>query len=146
MTKNDHLLHEKRKITFQELGALIATRYMLASGLLVHDTSYRQLIVDDHKHKFNMGCVGYAHHCGTIGCIGGNMAFIMGLEPDDYVSSIRQGTPRGHSKALGPLFYPSREGTSIAGSYNTITATEAILAIDNFLNTGKPKWYAVLGL
>ena len=76
-------LHEKRKVTFQELGALYGTRTMMANHVLVHDPQQER--VYNNEHGFNMATQGKQHGCGTVSCIGGTMAFIMGADPIMYV-------------------------------------------------------------
>lgn len=128
-------LHERRGVTFQELGALLAVRELLKMGELTHvvgrcsDMSFERM--SQGEHLFNMCDTGRESGCGSIGCIGGTMAMIMGLH--DTTSSYVCG-PR-HSSKLHDLFFPSN-----AIWWPEITAAHAVEAIDNWLQTGNPGW------
>lgn len=142
MAKKLHI-HERRHITFAEYGALLGTRAMLALNALT-TTDNGCLVAGEHK--FNMRRALLVKDCGTVGCIGGHMALIMGktdnnaphfcgpdLTATEYVET-------GRSDSLLALFYPPREY-----NYKKITPAQAVKAIDNWLRTGEPMWHK-LGL
>lgn len=134
MAKKKHW-HEKLRITFRELGALLGTRNMLAANLLEHDGQYHSDA--DDSHRFDMSTQCKVNGCGTISCIGGTMAFIMGIDEIDYVGT---GFTHGnHSPVLRSLFFPTDLPMSV-DNWHKITPAQAVKAIDNFLNTGKPNW------
>ena len=129
-------LHERRGITFAELGALMGTRAMLISGLL-KPTNSRWPV--SHLHCFNMAVQGKQQDCGTVSCIGGTMALIMGKNPVDYVGAsldIGQASP-----AFRELFFPPQIRTT--DEWEWITPAIAVKAIDKWLRTGKPGWKAL---
>ena len=119
------LSHEELGISFAEYGALIATRTMLACGVLVHGKT-----VVPHEHHFNMAVLcKVGGNCGTLSCIGGTMALIMGYDQRraaDYI--VRS---KGE---LENLFFPSRP------LYRDLTTKQALAAIDNYLTTGQAQW------
>jgi hypothetical protein len=135
-------LHERRRITFQEYGALLATRALLERNDLkfTPDTGCPL----DHKHLFNMATKGKTEECGSIGCIGGTMAMIMGVNIFNYVEEgdrLRDDYVFGDqgysscSKSLSNLFYPPGQGSD---DWKWIKPRVAVMAIDNWLATGKP--------
>lgn len=158
-------VHERRHITFQEYGALLAVREMLRRGDLLVSAKHDVVRVPKRKldmaepecadvacakegcHVFDMHTSGKKYGCGTVGCIGGMMGFIMGVRSDTYVNSsatpeLDDGPRPGEaSHSLYPLFYPPR--TSDTYPWAWITPKSAVKAIDNFLETGKPSWKAV---
>ena len=144
-------LHEKRKVTFQELGALYGTRTMMANHVLVHDPQQER--VYNNKHGFNMATQGKQHGCGTVSCIGGTMAFIMGADPIMYVGM--RGKVGTASRVFQDLFYPNvsknycnkwitLDSRTNGEGWNKITPAQGVKAIDNWLRTGKPQWLKVL--
>lgn len=133
------LSHARLKITFQELGALMGTHALLKHGVLEwHPEVKSTRAANRGVHVFNMGTVlDNGYHCGSVGCIGGNMAAFMGAYPDDYVS-MSQSRPGG-SPILHDLFFPPGKY-----DYDTITAKQAVKVIELFLATGKVQWEKVL--
>lgn len=141
-------LHERRGVTFQELGALLGTRALLASKLVTYGPR------DDppeHAHTFNMATACQTQDCGTVGCIGGTMALIMGTSPQHYVgrqdgadNPWRTDGSKWRSQTLHDLFYPP-EGDRLT-PWDQITVKQAIRAIDNWLDTGKPGWKSILAI
>ena len=151
MSTKKHL-HEKRDITFQEYGALLGTRAMLAAKALKPDRRNTFINVAPGEHRFNMCTKGKASQCGTVSCIGGTMAFLMGKDPTRYVDDYNPrsrviGTnlfardPRACSVSLIPLFYPT--GVGEPPTWTWITPEVAVKAIDNWLRTGKAGWKAL---
>ena len=122
--------HEELGMTFAEYGALLGTRELLRSSLMGHGPDG---FPSAREHTFNMNvcCITFA--CGSVSCIGGTMALIMGVcvrDIRDYVCS---------HEVLRSLFFPS------GFNFNLVTAEQAVAAIDNFLETGAPRWSEVLG-
>lgn len=129
MTAKKHI-HEKRGLSFAEYGALLGTREMLRLGA-VEDT-YECKLPDDKAHTFNMNVPMIKEGCGTVGCIGGHMALIMGYsnsEADNYVTNSQ------YSRPIGKLFYPDS-----LENWEGITPDMGVAAIDNFLKDGNPRW------
>lgn len=82
---------------------------------------------------FNMDKACSDRPCGTIACIGGWAGLFMGMSHDeasDFVYEV--------GVDLYPLFYPGRV------DYEKITPKQASQAIDNYLETGEPRWAEVL--
>ncbi len=129
------LSHTELNITFAELGALLGTRAMLKHKVLVHEP---ERFPDDDKHIFNMDVSCRTEDCGSVACIGGTMAMIMGR--DDW--NARQYVSHANG-ALRRLFFPM-EG--VLNNFSKITPKQSIQAIDNFLTTGEPNWQAILEL
>ncbi len=130
-------------ITFAEYGALLGTRQLLWSGQLTHcETNTDNPPPGQH---FNMDVAGIKDECGTIACIGGTMAIIMGkVDPSGDVRTL-EGAAQHYvscerSITLDALFYPRENDLS----WGRITAEQAVEAIDNFLTTGRPMWHVVL--
>ena len=131
MANSHYKTHEELGITFAEYGALFAVRAMLQAGILEH--TLRDDCDLKGKHLFNMNHSGKIAHCGSVGCIGGNMAIIMqASRPGNYVYKKSPGSP------LYGLFYPTPY------DFDTITPKEAAKAISNFLHTGNPHWDNIL--
>jgi hypothetical protein len=129
-------LHEKLGISFQELGALLGVRNMLAAGLLIPNADD----YPDGSHVFSMHHPGMVYGCGSVGCIAGSMAILMGhKQPMTYTNQFDQDSLRGKDK-IAALFYPRAPN---AAMWSDITPKMAVRAIDNFLNYGDPKWGTV---
>lgn len=140
------VVHDKRKITFAELGALLGTRTMIANNLIVHvpdpDNMAEQLDgrMEEGEHLFTMEITCKSEGCGSIGCIAGTMALIMGIGvPATYVSKHFH-DPEFNTRPIAKLFYPPQRY-----DYSKITPKQAVKAIDNFLEYGNPKWASILG-
>jgi hypothetical protein len=127
-------------ITFQEFGALLGVRCMLANKSLVHIDTVKQKGKEDHVFNLAKGCgLDWERGCGTVGCIGGTMALIMGKSTsaaNDYVYS-RESHP-----TLGPLFFPNAAHMRAEGEldYRRATPEITIEAIDNFLDGMPNPW------
>lgn len=113
-------------ITFAEYGALLGLREMLANGTIANTPSHEGPIFDM---NLTMDMEG-SKHCGTIGCIGGYMALIMGHSIADADEYVRWGC----SSPLKHLFYPTID------SYSDITPEIAVEAIDSFLDGKAYDW------
>lgn len=137
------LTHEKIPITFAEYGALLGTREMMKEQILRAAKGHSDPVPNEHL--FNMNCAMKFEQCGTIGCIGGHMALILGWR-SPYESDAHRGASyhaymyvdHGRSKALYDLFYPHP-----LHEWEQITPEMAVEAIDNFLEYGDPKWVKV---
>ena len=143
MAKKYKSEHERLGITFAEFGALLGTEAMLREHNLQHTpVRYAQ---DKHSHKFKMGIACDFNGCGTVSCIGGTMALIMGMYMRenvlDYVG-IRLGEGR-HSPALKPLFFPPREEL-LGVEWDNITPAQALKAIANFKKDRHPRWKQII--
>lgn len=125
-------LHTKLNISFPELGALLGTREMLKLGLLEHTPDK---CLQPGKHTFNMDVSAKMRDCGTIACIGGTMAMLMGMTDTGHIYAYVIDSDGG----LHDLFFPPREYW-----YGAITAEDTILAIDNFITSGRPQWDTIL--
>lgn len=141
------LSSEDLKLTEEEYAALLKTREQIASGCVIHQNASpgHEVPEDIEGAGFNMATTGMSHSCGSIACIGGWMRINMALDrgliesplswigtklAQDYVYS-KETTP------IGRLFFPSEIR---ADSWWDITPEQAVQAIDNFLETGKPRW------
>lgn len=125
MAKKDTTpLHERLDITFAEYGALLAVREMLKAGVLLHrPTKYTPA-----AHVFNMGISCTTNdHCGSVGCIGGTMGLVMGLDAGDAAQFVYSAS---NNTRLRRLFFPNMS----SARYRHITPKNAVRAINNFLN------------
>lgn len=138
MTKKlkNYLSHEKLKITFAEYGALLGVLTMLKAGILV-DAQGRDR-PKEKLHLFNMSVPLRSQDCGTVGCIGGHMALILGKQNADDAHYYVHGA--GRSVALHPLFFPAEIGCHKYKSWSEIPIPVTVAAIENFLYTGEPRW------
>lgn len=130
--------HERLGITFAELGALYGTLGMLRAEVL----EFIENPADDPTpgtHVFDMDTTCKSNgECGTVACIGGTMALIMGKNLRDASAYVHD----ARSLSLGKLFYPTRDGWN--GYYGDITPEHAIQAIHNFLMGRGPQWCIVM--
>ncbi len=79
---------------------------------------------------FNMNIIFSESRCGTVACIGGWAAILMGRDPNDYM----QGGHRGRfPKELIELFWPGESG-------RFATLSQAAIAMRSYLTTGQPNW------
>lgn len=139
MTRRLHL-HEKRGVTFQELGILYGVRTMLDMGLMGHAAWNKNtgnvVRIDPNKHDFNMQLACAHRDCGTVTCIGGAMGLLMGIDPG---YSIQSYVDHKRSASLQCLFYPD---TNL--EWQAATPEVAVMAIDNWLKDGNPRWAKLL--
>ncbi len=129
--------HSKLGLSFAEFGALLGTRTMLANNAVVDAKGEYE--PDDKKHAFNMGVPCRVEGCGSIACIGGTMAQVMGMDADAADQYVRDHDPEENTAPISRLFFPPSQY-----EYDKITTKQAVKAIDNFLATGKPLWDKVL--
>ena len=135
--KDTRSLHEKRHITFAELGALLGTRQLLASGELVQS---RNLQLKLGVHEFHMAEACKAADCGSITCIGGTMALIMGMNQSDAKLYVGNEVRRGHhSPSLQSLFF---QPTNV--EWSDVNEPIAVQAIDSWLKTGRVNWFKLV--
>ena len=142
--------HANLPITFAELGALLGTEQMMKHRVIVHagtDEKGHLPFPHDDAHEFNMDVTCRVSGCASVGCIGGTMAQIMGLnssQADFYVRATVVNTYYKdyipHSPALTPLFFPP-------DGYNCkkITLPVALKAIKQFRETGTVNWKKIPG-
>lgn len=125
---------DELKISEEELSAAISVLGMFERGEIVHQTpisNFRDWDAETPiaKRSFNMACSGVQADCGTIACIGGWMAVLMGYQGkgiNAYVNSTRA------DSTLYPLFWLR---TDIR-----ITADQAATALRSYLTTGDARW------
>jgi hypothetical protein len=125
---------QRQRLTSFELGiphlqytSLIWVRDELEQGKLKHLKLHEEF----KGRNFNMGLwICHASPCDTIACIGGwmemRMREVLGRKDVEVETT----------GALHSLFYPPC-------NWNNITTQEAVRAIDNYLETGHPKWHEV---
>lgn len=128
--------------------ALLEARELIANECVKHDDGgdgWRE------KTGFNMNKTCTTHSCGTVACIGGWMGLSL-YGANDLISAgmkpthnqirrtrdfVEDGGDRGE---FYDLFYPP---SSLY--YDHIENSEAVKAIDNFIQTGHPDWEKVCG-
>lgn len=138
-------IHERLGLTFQEYAALLAVRQLLVSGDIKLTYSNKPC---DNGHYFNMAeplIKGDEPNteCGSVGCIGGYMAFVMGMHYGDVMDFVNAHTKdeEGHqARLIRDLFFPPDDGQF---SWNDLTPEMAVEAIDNFIKTGTPQWTSI---
>lgn len=150
MGKKQHL-HEKRGISFAELGALLGTRALLEmQGEFAKASPKREqkCCVMPGVHRLDMGETMRQYGCGTVGCIGGHMAVILG-ETDGPAHVPHTRDEKAHryvmvknsnGTPLHNLFFPPFQHDK----WYRITPKIAVQAIDNWLKYGDPKWRKLL--
>jgi hypothetical protein len=111
----------------------------------------------DSDHLFNMAVSCYKNEaCGSICCIGGAIAMVMGMTAEESRAYVGGWSSVGTaSKAFQDLFYPritltASEKTLCTRSSRTIwqaiTLAQAAEAIRNFIfKGGNPDWNTILG-
>lgn len=135
-------------ITEQERAALLRVREKLASKVMRYESdvggpaNLTEWLWTD-KPIFNMAHCWERFECGQVGCIGGWVAFEMGLDDcEGYVQRTQDTDGPSYdqcSKTLGPLFFPPERKY---GDYTGITARQAVNAIDKFMSGVKYPWGA----
>jgi hypothetical protein len=111
-------------ISQAEYEALQVVRDGLASGEFSHDDSKR----------FDMNITCDVDDCGTVACIGGWVAVVMGRdkwEANRYVLNMELGD------ALYPLYYPDD-----MSDWSRITPAVAAATITSFLDSGEADFAA----
>jgi hypothetical protein len=122
-------------ISIAEHGALIQVLGMLERGELIHaDTLYGPSSFNKGLRSFkglHMGMTGSS--CGTVACIGGWVASILGIDQRDYVNG------HGGSNGLKDL-YLVKQLTPFSLPLYKITADQAAIALRSYLTTGNANW------
>lgn len=120
----------------REFSALVRVLGMLERGELV-DVQYRT--EDTNLLGFNIGCQYAENECGTLACIGGWAAKLMGhKDPMKYVDGYMNGG------SLHELFWVYPAGPySYHGKRPKVA--EAAIALRNFLTFGEPRWAEIEG-
>jgi len=125
------------KITEDERSALIKILGMLERG------EFHKNDFSTHEYGFNMNLCVYplgrnqswglsGQKCGTVACIGGWVAMMMGKESTrDIIEYVHGRNP------LRRLYWPNIN----MGDYTNITTAQAAHAVSNFLTTGNPDWH-----
>lgn len=103
MLAQNFMTDEELGMTDEELAAHVAVLGMLERGELVYAPVPLPLPRDHPQSPkmFNMAEAGYRSECGTVGCIGGWVAMLLGVKPHPYVFAAF-----GRRMAL---YYPHRE-------------------------------------
>lgn len=97
-------------------------------------------ITENFPVRLNMETAILTRDCGTVACIGGFMVLAHNhLQPKVRLNTsqerdVAKYVMRRYSPALYKLLYPKMDTAS------KITPQQAVVAIDNFLATGDPKW------
>jgi hypothetical protein len=147
-------LHERRGVSFAELGAVFAVQSMLKAGVLVYEKIDADHAPGAHIINMRRACEP-VKHCGSLACIGGTMGLFLGL-PTEAAKAYVGGQDEGddvrrldlyhltygstlRSPSLRTLFYPPD-----CYAYDTITKAQMLAAIANWLDTGQLKWRTVL--
>ena len=162
MTKRRMLTHKELGIPHWVHKQLKAVRAKLLADEFQHAPNIysgvkgQQFNMDYVARSFSEDTVYYSirqheHPCGTVACIGGWAYALQNGTPDgkgflrfdmsaaeEFVIETRYRWPR-----LGWLFYPNTEpGTEV--NYGRITPQQAVVAIENYLYTGVPRWHEVV--
>lgn len=134
-------------ITPEVFEALGWVRDRLRDGSIVHVYNPE---FGNGRHGLNMNWTVF-DGCGTVACIGGWVWCRVNVIPGDgaipeymlnaEVATTCDGWVTGAPEQLNALFYP------VCGRkyLQDITPAEAAQAIDNFLDSGKPRWDEVCG-
>lgn len=137
--------HTELGISFREWCALFAAWGVLAHGMLPH-TKPHKCDAKPGLHLFNMHVSCEAGRCGTVGCIGGNMALAMGMDVHqsaNFVDWSGEHNTRSQGKFYR-LFFPRTNDGWLALNWNKIDGIHAAEAIWNFLRTGQPDWDSII--
>jgi len=116
------------KITVEEHTALQQVLQMMENGEIKDYNPYN--VLSEQRGKvLSMPLAYRKYKCGTVACIGGWAAILMGKNPAGYVGM-------SFSPSLHNLYY---------GKLCDVKVKEAITALRNFLTTGKPNWAETSG-
>lgn len=135
--------HVQLGLRYATYVALLGVRELLKTRIVTHNpnvTGARGSALNHHKQdqnlplRFNMRHVASRADCGTVGCIGGHIALVLGVShPSIFVENA--------PPALYELFYPEIVSSS---DWNNITEKMAVKAINNYLYTGRAQWHKVV--
>jgi hypothetical protein len=130
-------------VSEQEHAALIDVLGRLERGELKHCTE--NFFEESYGNYFNMNYTYLCKQssCGTMGCIGGWVGVLLGVEPTDYVYA-HEGEEGYEDTSLADLYFP-RDTRGVMLPLDGITAELAAIALRNKLTTGKANWLEVLG-
>jgi hypothetical protein len=129
------------KITSGEHRALLEIRELFAKGTFKHDPDSEA----DHPDGFNMNFAEKETKCGTSCCIGGWVWHAMSRHRTTISPTAGHYVGKGHADTLKQLYYPDLEQIDDM-SYDDITPSAALVAIDQFLTTGEVDWSVACGL
>ena len=133
MLAQDFKTAEDLKISEAEWSAAISVLGMFERGEIVHqppkeyDWGSETPIA---AHSFNMECSGVVADCGTIACIGGWIAVLMGRRGGD-INEYVNGTGADNLPLYG-LFWGKTDPE--------VTAEQAARALRSYLTTGDARW------
>lgn len=128
MLAQNFMKPEALGVSRAEWSALAAVLGMLERGELCHGN-------EAVGQAFCMSATFAKDDCGTIGCIGGYVAMLMGeSSPDDYICQYRD------SGALTKLYFPRKPDGGLLPTLYQVTTEQAAIALRNFLATGEPDW------
>lgn len=117
-----------------EFGALTKVLGMLERGELIHEPRMKGNIFDPQvQNGFCMACSGIQTSCGTVACIGGWVAILMGNKGpsiNEYVNLVEG------SSSLRDLYW--------GRSRRNVTPAQAAIALRNYLTHGEPRWEEAL--
>jgi hypothetical protein len=126
-------------INDEEFDALRKVLGMLERGELVHEPredAAREYHFDPQvPNGFCMDCSGEQTSCGTVACIGGWVAILMGRTRDDinhYVNSTSA------NSSLYALYWGRTD--------RNIQPSQAAIALRNYLTHGEPRWDEALAV
>lgn len=121
-------------ISDAEYSALQAVLRMFEREEVVHSSG-----VDDYQGAcFNMGSTWSRSDCGTLGCIGGYVATVLGVSPDKYIYQYQ------NFGRLTQLYFPRNKNGCLIDELISVTPAQAALAIRSLLTTGEPRWHEAL--
>lgn len=119
-------------ITEAQKAALIKTLALLDGGKLKHhpDLPTGWSPGETFSGHFNMNWWSVPSECGTVCCIGGTAEMIGNVRFD----------PDERPRALSRLFFPNRDLTKKLAPYDSITPSQAAIALRSYLTTGDARW------
>lgn len=140
--------YQQLEISEREYNALQEVREGLATGRFKHCEEFSE--EEDNGNAFSLEIPCSSGRCGTVACIGGWTWITVNshrLHLDD--TGFYKLSPRDEREAilyvdsakgeLYKLFFPNH-----IESYNSVTAAQAVRAINNYLETGHAKWHEVV--
>ena len=132
---------EALKISPAEHRALLEIRAYFAAGIFHHDPHGEV----DRPDGFNMNAAERESKCGTTCCIGGWVWHAMNRDRTTKSPTASHYVHHASADALQPLYFPSFDDIDDM-AYDDITPGAALVAIDNFLATGRLDWRTACGL
>lgn len=151
MTTKKYKTHEELGITFREHLAIMGVLTAAKRGVFAPSQPCTNTFQAIHgAHVLDMGTSLHTHACGTVGCIGGHVALLLGERGSTYV--MRHDIRRMHDQAaMAPLvllYFPSvwRKGHWVRRSgseWGHISLSAIVKAIENFLTGARNPWDGV---